>query len=548
MKGMGATGGIGGRARATLTRTGIEFGLDIGIGQIGISTDYGGGIVVGIAGQKIVWGREGGTIHYNVGGLEVRVEARDCVVVETRKIAGIVVSIHTYPDPGCKLPPDPPASRPPLTPLTPTGKPLRRQCGDGYWESAVFYDKSREARTGANLIYVQTSLNYRDYWVTSLEDYIKWIEDAENASPNNDAIATSWHGRTDWIKDIVPQPFTPGGFSGNVYTHPYFVGLWQYVDANNPGTAIPRRVNSEVNSSRPIARIQRSYSREMYRYPGQTAYFVGGKWCEVKHTILDITDPPECRILFVPKLLPTGGNQPPMPDRCCEALQADIEDIKTVLAVESLLKKKVEIPGELMEIQTEGTPTAKSEIILNYIQMAHAILLTINRYGIDAPIKVQIEDSDTTKKGNQSDEFTYNSGAVALQAILELLWEIKGDSASRLKIQVRIAYVVTRILKIVAGVSESVRTLIKMIGLPFRYDKKKLPLEFNLVAAKRKKGFGREVKKGTSLTESEVEALLPNLLEETEYEVPAPVFDAKNEDIRELLVKIYIALQALPKK
>src|SRR4028118_54143 len=108
MIGIGGTGRSGQtRGAVGVTPTGIELGIDVGIGQLGISTDYGGGIVIGLGGQKIVWGREGGKISYNVGGLlQLTVEARDCVVVETRKIAGQVVSRHTYPDPGCKLPPE----------------------------------------------------------------------------------------------------------------------------------------------------------------------------------------------------------------------------------------------------------------------------------------------------------------------------------------------------------------------------------------------------------------------------------------------------------
>ncbi|MEG4965013.1 MULTISPECIES: hypothetical protein, partial [unclassified Microcoleus] len=62
------------------------------------------------------WGREGGKIHYDLGGFEVIVEARDCIVTETKKIMGIVVASHTYPDPGCKLPEEEEPELPELPP------------------------------------------------------------------------------------------------------------------------------------------------------------------------------------------------------------------------------------------------------------------------------------------------------------------------------------------------------------------------------------------------------------------------------------------------
>lgn len=120
----GISGRISGqKGNVGITPTGIEMALNAGIGQLGISTDYGGGIVVGIGGQKIVWGREGGYIHYQFFGLELIVEARDCIVVETRKLMGQIVDSHTYPDPGCKPPepPKPPGGSPPPGSSLPPG-------------------------------------------------------------------------------------------------------------------------------------------------------------------------------------------------------------------------------------------------------------------------------------------------------------------------------------------------------------------------------------------------------------------------------------------
>jgi len=88
---------------------------------IGITTDYGGAISLGIGGQEIRWGREGGSISFGIGGFEVYVEARNCVVVETKSIFGQIVAQRSYPDPGCKLPDPPIPPAPPEPPQSPNG-------------------------------------------------------------------------------------------------------------------------------------------------------------------------------------------------------------------------------------------------------------------------------------------------------------------------------------------------------------------------------------------------------------------------------------------
>jgi len=545
VKGIGATQATG-RSEGVVgvTPTGIELGLKVGgIGELGISTDYGGGIVVAIFGQKIVWGREGGKIHYNFGLLEVLVEARDCVVTETRKIAGQVVASHIYPDPGCKLPPEPETPKPPVPNPNPNS-PTRVEIPDLDVQGIVF-------------LHVEVASYEVNGTFGSGVTIRKILSPLEEGLPTSVGRApvkiSSQTTRTAPTRQVFPE----------VVVEKNGVKLFVHQVVVYDPVAVRDSRGFFVN-----VEIARQNASSIYFTGDKQPLFFWGKLKDIRRFI-EINDanvkdrialyPTTYSIVkyipfaFIPvsiKPLPSAGNQPPMPESCCESLKADIEDIKEVLATKEMLAKKIIIPGELLEIQTDGKPVPKPEIILNYGQMAHAILLAINRYGIDSPIKVEIEDTDTTKKGKQSDEFTYNSPAVALQAILELLWEIKGDSASRLKIQVRMAYAITRTLKIVAGVGESVRSIIKMLGLPFRYDKKKVPLEFNLASAK--KGFGKEERRGrqgTSSTESELEALLPGLLQETEYDLPVPHFDAdEDDDIRELLVKILIALETQPRK
>jgi hypothetical protein len=148
-----AEGKIGkNKASGSIDSEGIwDLGIDFKVGGLGITNDYGGAITISIAGQSITWGREGGKIHYDLGGFEVIVEARDCVVTETKLIAGIAVVSHTYPDPGCKLPePEPePLTPDPGSESDPTGVEVPdldiegwvfiHEKGYGYWLDGMFY-------------------------------------------------------------------------------------------------------------------------------------------------------------------------------------------------------------------------------------------------------------------------------------------------------------------------------------------------------------------------------------------------------------------------
>src|SRR4028118_284367 len=110
------TRGIGknGDGTITINREGGAIQINLGIASFGLTTDYGGAFSLGIAGQEVTWGKEGGTIHIGIGSFSVDVEARDCIVTEVKSIAGIIVAQRSYPDPGCK--PDPPTPTPTPTP------------------------------------------------------------------------------------------------------------------------------------------------------------------------------------------------------------------------------------------------------------------------------------------------------------------------------------------------------------------------------------------------------------------------------------------------
>jgi len=145
-----AEGNIGkNKASGSIDSEGIwDLGIDFKVGGLGVTNDYGGAITITIADQSITWGREGGKIHYDLGGFEVIVEARDCVVTETKLIMGIEVASHTYPDPGCKLPDPKEEPEPPEPPPLPGGSEIEIPNTDALmW---VICDETQERYSGTH--------------------------------------------------------------------------------------------------------------------------------------------------------------------------------------------------------------------------------------------------------------------------------------------------------------------------------------------------------------------------------------------------------------
>ena len=364
----------------------------------------------------------------------------------------------------------------------------------------------------------------------------KWwyLEEYTDGIPNIHARWGSGYVRADLKSPSVGQATFRGRVSGTLQV---MVGN---VGANN-SIAIRESVETLTN---PIMRF-RSYSgiQSKALLAAETAPFAGDGWG------IEILINSNCPNKPQEQVKPKSNNQfPPFPnppprkrnmDECCRESTAMLRDLMKVLQVREVLGGKMEIPGELLQIPIEDQPLLP-EKLKTYPQMVNALLMAIDRHGIDAPITVEMEDSDKTKAGNQEVSYTYNSPGVALQAALELLHEIKADANARLSIQIGLAFAVTRILKIVAGSGETLKQIISMLGLPFRYKPKKLQLEFNLSGTKQ--GFGKNTKEKdvADLSKEELEQIIPTLLSGSEIDVPVPTFNPEDDDLREMLAKISI--------
>ncbi|MEG3900163.1 MULTISPECIES: hypothetical protein [unclassified Microcoleus] len=563
MKGTGATTATRGTGRSGgtvgATPTGIELGLNVGIGQLGISTDYGGGIVIGIGGQKIVWGREGGKIHYNFGGLEVIVEARDCVVVETRKMWGQVVGRHVYPDPGCK-------PEPPSTPST--GGTTNKNLGLPAEEVTPFLED--------NKCYHVVFL-----WHAYIQNEFKWEPD-----PNifqRASTASDIHGGGVWINNqnrfyakvdkALPYERTPAYIEfhdppsvplSQAYLYPnefkkykanfkawasingklqiHIPGGYKYNeqilmpwDLFNTGAYI----KNYIQQWRPAGQI---WDLSAYEIPCN--YFSSGTPGLPKKIGIPQS--------FIPS--PSAGNQPPMPESCCEALAADIEDIKEVLACKEILAGKMTFPWSWRMPGGQG-----EEIIMDYPNLLRAIAQQIDHLGIHPP-KLSIKDINNAIAGDQSLTNQFPSVTQAFEALMAQVWDANADVDTLTNFLYRLAWLSVQQSFNLAQVTGTVESLKDMIGGETEPTETTLTTPFNIAAgtgAKEMppgKGFGKQANESNAIdnrinanTEMSTEAMLPKFLKIRENPILVDTFTGK-QDIFDILMLIRMDLEKLKNK
>jgi hypothetical protein len=535
MKGAGATQSSGrSQGRVGVTRTGIELGINVGIGGLGISTDYGGGIVVEIGGQKIVWGREGGKIRYNLGGFEVIVEARNCVVTETRKIAGQVVGIHVYPDPGCKIPEEPkrPSSGPILQPSSnnPSGFETSKQCFGGSFELVRSF--TAQGGDGKARIYkMEESLRLGDADAES-----RWLGYGEEYF---DAFADREFGKNKWYK-VLKEAVDPGGGGG-----------WIWIPSSNPLSYIGGFGRIYGGAAGSIRRYQ------YYLYlpkPGSLSPFYaftsGG--FNYKSTITSVLPPPPCPPgMNPPPPPPPAGNQPPMPESCCESLKADIEDIKEVLACKEILAGKMTFPWKWRMPGGEG-----EEVILDYPNLARAIAQMIDHLGIHPP-KLSIKDINNAIAGDQGLNNQFPSATQGFEALMSQVWDANADVDTLTNFLYRLSWLNVQQSMNMAKISAKVQTISDMLGGETEPSESSITTPFNIGAgvveksSVRGQGFGENKgKKGKidskidANTEIATESLLPDFLKIRENPIAVERFSG-DTDINDKIDMIILKLESL---
>ena len=545
-KGITASGSIGGqKGNIGVSRDGVvELGINIGIAEIGFSTDYGGSVVVGFAGQNIVWGLEGGKISIRFGGIfEVDVEARDCVVTEIKRIAGMVVSSRTYPDPGCKLP-EPSTPKLPITttPLPPGKNPnYYSQCLTGSFQLSIegyefqsamdwlLYSRSYEYsysynRRAASQIadvpyyfgsskYVEITSPYEVFteYGNTIYGVGGWSFFGESEQPIQAVIGTG--------KGPLNTTLTPGtGANAGVVKGQLRV---KYVMAVKPDHAFPASSNPLLDSN------------------SANGIFLG--FTQYRFNIISIDPAPLCPTSPTPptpspqRFLPTAGNRPTMPESCCETLKADIQDIKDVLDIKNLKKVKGQNKGRMLEksipiesgkkrirleeksfttyagafdaifseleafqsvLQSDyliekkfpvpsyllfpGVDSEHTHEVDSYYSL-FATLLQAMAHGMIVSPEVHMRDPTTGKTGDEGLTSKYLSATGWAEAIAKMLYRTIDEGNTSINMDVRNGITVTQLAVAVANISHKLDALIDCIGVPTTRSKGEIETSFSLI-------------------------------------------------------------------
>ncbi|XZO03467.1 MAG: hypothetical protein ACM65L_07050 [Microcoleus sp.] len=538
-KGIKASGKIRGqKGNAGISEDGIvELGLDIKVAEIGISTDYGGSIIVGFAGQKIVWGLEGGRLLIKFGGIfEVEVEARDCVVTETKKIAGQIVASRTYPDPGCKLPEPEPEPEPIVDPDPVKGVKIP-DTDQTFWVGVTARRTSPKAVVESRAQFVSKTSDFVDNWLIPFTLNMGAFVDGEKV----DSLGGFGFGTQ------VKQGKTAFFNFHSLYYH-----YWN--SAEPPSGRIVRVFYAHswgfITGFLDTGKNINAWLQELRAYNGRllnsTDYNLYGN-----AYIIDYIP-----VVFVPLgeqekpllLLPSPGNRPPMPETCCEALKADIEDIKTVLAVKEMLQGKLTFPWRLRMPGGQG-----EEVIKNYPNLARAMVQVIDHLGIHPP-KLSIKDINNAIAGDQSVSNQFPSATQGFEALMAQVWDANADVDTLTNFLYRLSWLCVQQSMNLAVVSADIQSIKDMIGGKTTPDKATITTPFNIGAgikesSTRGKGFGKNKsgeidKRIDANTELSTESLLPDFLKIRDNDVIIERY-AGDRDVVDMLSLILLKLETL---
>lgn len=548
----------------------VSLGIDTAGIKLGITNDYGGAGTIGFGGQSITLGTEGGNIKLGIGGFEVFVEARNCIVVETKKIAGMIVSRRSYPDPGCKQP----ATQVLPSPIAPDKKlPTAIRCSTGRWIVGGWgraFDQSTQ-RYGP-LIFHEGYEYIKE--IALFQKLVSVYNDGSNFNSDQlkdpekaaEALADRNYGKGNWsTQEVIYQ----GYFYNNQYNwNPGagdpegFVGYWYW---NGVGASLNAIKNWTPYTLRGAIKAKWIFKRKRYLQKGWTpdqTWWWWGSFLGIEYgldfNIEEIVPPPPCPIgspfdtpgglsLLIPP--PSAGNRPPMSESCCESLKADIEDIKEVLATKEILAGKLTFPWRLRMPGGQG-----EEKIYDYPNLARCIAQMIDHLGIHPP-KLSIKDINNAVAGDQSIENQFPSGTQAFEALMAQVWDANADVDTLTNFLYRLSWLCVQQSMNLARVSGDIQCIKDMFGGETEPQESSITTPFNIGAgveektAPKGKGFGKSPggnidKSIEANTELSTEKLLPDFLKIRENPVIVQTFTG-NKDVFDLLSIIILKLEGL---
>jgi hypothetical protein len=171
------------------------------------------------------------------------------------------------------------------------------------------------------------------------------------------------------------------------------------------------------------------------------------------------------------------GVPPRMKNDCCEEVLDSLEDLKEVLHVDFFKKEKFPVPSYLL---APGVDTSKTTVAKNYYNLFQKLFQALAHSTIISP-KVDIQDADAVKEGEQTVNSEYLSATGWAEAVTKMLYEIVDDGNVGTNMDIRTGVTVTQLMVAVADFSHKVDCIIDCIGVTTKRTKGEVETSYNLV-------------------------------------------------------------------
>jgi hypothetical protein len=518
-----------GEGRIVINREGGgEVEINIGIAKVGGTTDYGGAITLGVFGQEVTWGREGGTIHLGIGGFEVDVEARDCIVTEIKSIYGNIVAQRSYPDPGCKLP-EPPEPTPTPTPEPNPGGGIDLSDSDEVgW---VVFNMMLKYYSGVTL--TATIITTRE------ASEVQETNRVSNRLPFRLTSRNNPDGARDYTieKNVSTHLFqtyrtaynedgTTGLTAQAVQVFPINTYRWWYVAAfyGRMGE-IKRFIDlAASNNDAYIASLpaRNSSASGGFHTGGLNFYYF------IPVLFIPLKTTPQKPKSFLPT-----GNKPPMRD-CCEEVLEYLSDFEEAFEIRRLLEEKFPISNSFMAPECDAESVTEARTYYEIIQC----IIRMMAHGMIFEPRVDIKDADAAKAGDQEFKAKYLSATGWASAVAEALLEVKDDGNISTNMDVRNSFAVTQTMVGLADAHYKLDAIIDCLGVEVIPKLQTVETPYNL-QIQIGKGFGGNNERQIDLnTDEATEKILPVLLQTKKNKIKTIDIHPRSRSLLEVLENI----------
>ena len=535
--------GRGGESTVTVSPEVVGLQVNLGIVSLGATTDFGGAISLGITGQEITWGREGGTIHIGIGGFAVDVEARDCIVTETKSIFGIIVAQRSYRDPGCKpeKTPDPPKPPPPSEPEEDGTELLKTGVGWVFCKGHVDYKKIYTI-AGYPDVYLQDE-GYNEI-VMSASDYnLNQFKRIDLSKCRADQITNM---RTTVVSGEPPASWYQSRI-GTRITKTYSVTFSAFTVATPAGSArlydfISYEVISIEKNPSGYTGLLSTGSQDWIFHGDQVgikAYIKNYNATKAVRTanttetlqvikVIPVDEVPKPPTSFLPT-----GNKPPM-QNCCEEVLDMLEDIKEAFAVDRLLKDKFPVSNTFM---APGCDPASVTQAKNYYEIFQCVMRMMAHGMIFEP-RVNIKDADAAKAGDQEFKAKYLNATGWASAVAEALLEVKDDGNVSTNMDIRNGFAATQTMVGLADAIYRINAILDGVGVELIPKVETVDTPYN-VQIQIGKGFGEGNERQIDLnTDEATEKLLPTFLQVKKNKIKSVEIHPRSRSLKEILESI----------